>query len=426
MGGNNMFQQGWDEEGAPPAPRVEPRPRPQEPIVALNGKDGIGKAAVGLKWPPENNTEDDGQSPKEEPTATTSTASADAESAAKANPESAATPAAHRDDPHPVAEIPAELKTQGPRYLSSQTLNHDSLTKHRADIPQYGWRRAVYRMTGGLLNPGIGEVEKARQQLRERVRRRLHAPHRVAVLSVKGGIGKTTLTACIGFAMADIRGDQVSVIDANPDAGTLADRLTGDSSVNIRHLLRDLDKLDALTDVTSYMTLAGRLKVLASDQDPATSEALTAKEYERAARLLSKYFNLVFTDCGTGISHDTMTPTLEMAHSVVVIGSPTVDGSSRAGHTLDWLESHGYTEQARNAIVVLNCKDSSDEVDEDRIAEHFRTRVRAVVSLPHDPHLASGGRIDFRRLRLSTKDVLTEIGAFIADGFPEPYSERTR
>ncbi|WP_344030714.1 MinD/ParA family protein [Pseudonocardia kongjuensis] len=279
-------------------------------------------------------------------------------------------------------------------------------------------------MSGGLFNPGIGEAEKARQQLRERVRRRLHAPHRVAVLSVKGGIGKTTLTACIGFSMAETRGDQVSVIDANPDAGTLADRLTGDSSVNIRHLLRDLDKLDALTDVTSYMTLAGRLKVLASDQDPAVSEALTAQEYRRVAQLLSKYFNLVFTDCGTGISHDTMTPTLEMAHSVVVVGSPTVDGASRAGHTLDWLESHGYAEQARNSIVVLNCKDTSEDVDAARITEHFRPRVRAVVSLPHDPHLASGGRIDFRRLRLSTRDVLTEISAHIADGFPEPYSER--
>ncbi|GAA1404118.1 hypothetical protein GCM10009613_65950 [Pseudonocardia kongjuensis] len=323
----------------------------------------------------------------------------------------------------PITESAGE-RSHGPRYLSGQTLNHDSLTKHRADIPQYGWRRAVYWMSGGLFNPGIGEAEKARQQLRERVRRRLHAPHRVAVLSVKGGIGKTTLTACIGFSMAETRGDQVSVIDANPDAGTLADRLTGDSSVNIRHLLRDLDKLDALTDVTSYMTLAGRLKVLASDQDPAVSEALTAQEYRRVAQLLSKYFNLVFTDCGTGISHDTMTPTLEMAHSVVVVGSPTVDGASRAGHTLDWLESHGYAEQARNSIVVLNCKDTSEDVDAARITEHFRPRVRAVVSLPHDPHLASGGRIDFRRLRLSTRDVLTEISAHIADGFPEPYSER--
>lgn len=219
--------------------------------------------------------------------------------------------------------------------------------------------------------------------------------------------------------MAETRGDQIAVIDANPDAGTLADRLTGDSSVNIRHLLHDLDKLDALTDVTSYMSLAGRLKVLASDQDPATSEALTAHEYRRATQLLSKYFNLVFTDCGTGISHATMTPTLEMAHSVIVIGSPTIDGASRAGHTLDWLNNHGYTTHAANAIIVLNHKDTSPDVDTTRITEHFTTRTRAVVDLP-DPHLASGGKINFHRLHTRTTDALTEIGAHLADGFPHP------
>ncbi|MCE3555511.1 MinD/ParA family protein [Pseudonocardia sp. RS11V-5] len=305
------------------------------------------------------------------------------------------------------------------RYLTSKELNHDTLTRHRADVPRHGWRCALYRASGGLINPGIGDAERARQQLRARVMHPLHEPYRVAVSSTKGGVGKTTVTACIGFAMAEIRGDQVSVIDANPDAGTLADRLTGNTSVTIRHLLRDLGSIDTLTEITSYMSLAGRLKVLASDQDPAVSEALTAKEYEKVTTLLSKYFNLVLTDCGTGISHRTMGPTLRMANTVVVVGSPTVDGASRAGHTLDWLESHGHEDKARNAVVVLNCKDGSTDVDTDRIARYFRTRVRAVVSLPRDPHLAAGGRIEFHRLRLRTKDALTEIAAHIADQFPD-------
>ncbi|WP_374205010.1 AAA family ATPase [Pseudonocardia sp. WMMC193] len=115
-----------------------------------------------------------------------------------------------------------------------------------------------------MLNPGIGEAERARQQLRARVRRPLHAPYRVAVISTKGGVGKTTLAACIGFTMADIRGDQVSVIDANPDAGTLADRLTGNTSVTIRHLLDDLAGVDTLTKVTSEVPpLARRSTIMA-------------------------------------------------------------------------------------------------------------------------------------------------------------------
>jgi hypothetical protein len=39
------------------------------------------------------------------------------------------------------------------------------------------------------------------------------------------------------------------------------------------------------------------------------------------------------------------------------------------------------------------------------------------VLVPHDPHLATGGRIEFGRLKLSTQDAFTEVAALIADGF---------
>lgn len=302
---------------------------------------------------------------------------------------------------------------------ASVDLSHDTLTRHRGDVPQSGWRRAIYRGSGGLFNPGISETERARQLLRARVQRPLHQSRRIAVISVKGGIGKTTTTACLGMALAEIRGDQVSVIDANPDAGTLADRLTGNTSVTIRHLLRNIDGISTLTEISSYMSLAGRLKVLASDQDPAVSDALTADEYEKAMNLLGQFFNIVITDSGTGISHPTMGPTLRMADSLVVVGSATIDGASRAGHTLDWLDSHGFGAKSRNAIVVLSGDRSSQDVDQSRIISHFATRVRSVVNVPADPHLSAGGRIEFERLRMATRDAYTTVAAHIADQFPD-------
>ncbi|WP_214369796.1 cellulose synthase operon protein YhjQ/BcsQ [Pseudonocardia sp. H11422] len=439
MATTDMFQQGWDEEGTPPAPPVQPRPKranstpPQPGTVHPIG----GRPALRLEWPPSAEPDSheapdpadeapvvepqaraarDRSAPADQPYTDPDEASDDAEPAPAPRPEQQ-----YRARPGRSIRSSSEVdeRDHDSRYLAARDLNHDTLTRHRADVPRYGWRLALYRATGGLVNPGIGEAERARQQLRARVNRPLRAPYRVAVTSIKGGIGKTTLTACLGFAMADIRGDQVSVIDANPDAGTLADRLTGNTAATIRDLLRDIDKAETLTEVTSYMSLAGRLKVLASDQDPAVSEALTAQEYEKVTTLLSKFFNVVLTDSGTGISHPTMEPTLRMADTLVVVGSPTVDGASRAGHTLDWLESHGHGSKARNAVVVLNSDRSSRDVDGSRIAQHFRTRVRAVVPLPYDPHLAAGGRIEFDKLRTRTRDSLTEIAAHIADQFPD-------
>ena len=49
--------------------------------------------------------------------------------------------------------------------------------------------------------------------------------HRVAVLSLKGGVGKTTVTVGLGATLASLRGDRVIAVDANPDRGTLSDKV---------------------------------------------------------------------------------------------------------------------------------------------------------------------------------------------------------
>jgi MinD-like ATPase involved in chromosome partitioning or flagellar assembly len=112
-----------------------------------------------------------------------------------------------------------------------------------------------------------------------------------------------------------------------------------------------------------------------------------------------------------------MEGTLALADSLVVVGAPTVDGASRASKTLDWLVAHGYETQVDQAVVVLSCDRKSAEVDPKRVRGHFESRCRGVVEIPHDPHLASGSRIELERLRPATHDAFLALGALIADGF---------
>jgi MinD-like ATPase involved in chromosome partitioning or flagellar assembly len=296
-------------------------------------------------------------------------------------------------------------------------LTDDMIVRRRADVPGEGWRRLLHLVTGGLVNPGPSEVERTRRELVHRLRRPLSETHRVAVTSIKGGVGKTTVATCLGLALAEHRGDRVVVLDANPDAGTLADRLTGESAVTVRELLRDLDRIHSWADVTRYTSLAGRLQVLASEQDPASSDAFSREEYEHISELLARFFNIVITDSGTGLVHSAMEGTLKLADSVIIVGAPTVDGASRASKTLDWLLAHGHPDLARASVVVLSCDRTSVEVDAARIREHFAARCRAVVEIPHDPHLATGGRVELARLRPATRDAFLGLAALIADRF---------
>jgi MinD-like ATPase involved in chromosome partitioning or flagellar assembly len=47
---------------------------------------------------------------------------------------------------------------------------------------------------------------------------------------------------------------------------------------------------------------------------------------------------------------------------------------------------------------------------------HFRTRVRSVVRMPYDPHLAAGSTVSFRDLQPATRLAARELAATVIEG----------
>jgi MinD-like ATPase involved in chromosome partitioning or flagellar assembly len=148
------------------------------------------------------------------------------------------------------------------------------------------------------------------------------------VLSIKGGVGKTTTTLGLGSALAMVRVDRVIAVDANPDRGTLAERVSDAStSSTVRDLLRD-PNIKRYSDVRNHTRLApSRLAVLASEQDPAVAEIFGETDYRRTMDILRHYYNVILTDCGTGIMHSAMAGVLDLAHAIVLVSSPAIDAA---------------------------------------------------------------------------------------------------
>lgn len=321
-------------------------------------------------------------------------------------------------DHHDAADTPREAPPQRVGARSASELTEFTVLQQRSDRPESGWRRAVFLATGGRINPGLSPAERRRQDLALRVRRALVGPHRVAVTSMKGGVGKTTVSAVLGLMLAEHRGsDRVVVLDANPDAGTLADRLIGGRGPTVRDLLANIDRIESLSDMDRFTTPAGRLHVVGSDQDPARSAAFTRDEYEQVCGALGRFFDIIITDSGTGMVHSAMEGTLALADTLIVVGALTVDGASRAAKTLDWLVAHGFEERVARSVVVLSADRTSPEVDTRRLRKHFERRCRGLVEIPRDPHLATGGRIDLGSLEQATADAFLEVAALVADEF---------
>ncbi|WP_245674546.1 nucleotide-binding protein [Herbidospora cretacea] len=304
---------------------------------------------------------------------------------------------------------------------SADSLDPATLLKGRKDGPATGWRRVVFKATAGLIKPGEAPEVRKRAELVARARTPVSAGHhRVAVLSLKGGVGKTTTTVGLGATLAQVRGDRVIAVDANPDRGTLSDKVELETSATIRDLLNERADIRRYVDIRAFTSQTpSRLEILGSDRDPSVSEAFSAEDYQSVSAVLENFYSICITDCGTGLLHSAMSGVLGLADQLVLVSSPSVDGARAASATLDWLEAHHYGDLVKSATVVL-CSvrpRSKSTVDLKRLEAHFAARCRAVVRVPYDPHLEEGAEIDLERLQEPTRAAFLKLAASVGDGF---------
>lgn len=312
-----------------------------------------------------------------------------------------------------------------PRQMSNTT----PFLIPRRPVPTMGWRKVVYKLTGGRWNPGLSALEREQLELRQAVTRPLHGIRRIAVMSRKGGVGKTTTTIGLGSTLAVHRGDRVVALDSNPDAGDLAERIQADNPATIRDLIDGAAAIGSYTDMRRYTSQAGsRMEVIAADQDPEISEAFNESEYRQVQDVLGAYYNIILSDCGTGVLHSAMNGVLATADDLVIVVGLTVSGARKASQTLDWLEKHGHQELARNSIAVISpvvdpehAKKSSGadtpHVDRAAVRAFFEDRCRAVIDIPHDPHLAPGEEVRLDELAMETQIAYLRLAAAIAERF---------
>jgi MinD-like ATPase involved in chromosome partitioning or flagellar assembly len=307
---------------------------------------------------------------------------------------------------------------------TADSLTAESLLHAKRPGPGSGWRRSLSRVTGGLLRFGESAADMRRRDLINRVRTPVAGGHhRIAVLSLKGGVGKTTTAVGLGATLATLRGDRVIAVDANPDRGTLSDKVRLETAATIRDLLNERGQVGRYADVRAFTSQApSRLEILASDRDPAVSVAFGAEDYCDAARVLEHFYSICLTDCGTGLLHSAMSGVLHLADQIVVVSSPSVDGARSASATLDWLEAHQCGDLVRNGVVVLSTirPKSKSNVDLDRLEHHFASRCRAVVRIPYDAHLEEGAEVELELLAAETADAYLALAALVGDGLAWP------
>ncbi|RLU96599.1 topoisomerase II [Streptomyces griseocarneus] len=282
------------------------------------------------------------------------------------------------------------------------------------------------QLAGGRFKLGGKKEEAERQRKLELIRTPVLSCYRIAVISLKGGVGKTTTTTALGATLASERQDKILAIDANPDAGTLGRRVRRETGATIRDLVQAIPGLHSYMDIRRYTSQApSGLEIIANDVDPAVSTTFNDEDYRRAIDLLGKQYPVILTDSGTGLLYSAMRGVLDLADQLIVVSTPSVDGASSASTTLDWLHAHGYADLvSRSVTVISGVRETGKMIKVEDIVSHFETRCRGVVVVPFDEHLATGAEVDLEMMRPKTREAYFTLSALVAEDFARAQQQR--
>jgi MinD-like ATPase involved in chromosome partitioning or flagellar assembly len=241
----------------------------------------------------------------------------------------------------------------------------------------------------------------------------------IAVLSPKGGVGKTTVAALLGELFALSRRDRILAVDTNPDFGSLGRTLTPEHNVFVDDLLEYLEH-PALT-VTALDTSLGRaahgLMVLPSPTDPERMTRLDQQAYEKVIVRLQAMVGVIMLDCGTGLQDPATRAAINTADQLIVVTDAEPPTASLVAEACRLLQNANKP----ITLVVNKMRDHGNRLDVNVFAAHV-PHARALVVIPAEPAGAvrlANGEFTWSDAPAGWQRSLRELAAVIVAGWAE-------
>ncbi|WP_242903157.1 nucleotide-binding protein [Actinomadura terrae] len=239
---------------------------------------------------------------------------------------------------------------------------------------------------------------------------------RIAVMGVREGSGKSTVSALVTTAFARHRDDRVLALDLDPEMGSLPLRL----GVRNEHPVADLAGADLSTasfeQVRQFLVPLGeRLWALPTTYGTvgAGRGLVDAGRYQSAGVQLSRFFGVTVADNGAGTRTPLHRAVLAAAHAQILVAPATVDGAAAVGRVLDWMGSGDLRALLPRTLVVFtsHTPHKAGTVDVDRAAGILAEVGVNTIRLGFDRQLAVGTTLDHARLAYATRLTAIAIAA---------------
>ncbi len=243
-------------------------------------------------------------------------------------------------------------------------------------------------------------------------------PNTIAVISPKGGVGKTTISFMLGNLLASELRIRVVALDANPDFGTLASLAADEfrSSRSLADLLADSKQIESPAELHPYVSrLPSGLHLLGAPAHAEVMAQMTPGLYDRLLGLLERFYEVLILDLGTGITDPIAQFAVQRADQSIVITTP------------EWITAAGvlgalrYLQLEEGTLVLNQSPIRRGAGNREVIEQNFRRHAVATrATIPYDERLRvmlDTGTYSLSELKRSTRVPIKELGAAIAGSF---------
>ncbi|MEU5542542.1 MinD/ParA family protein [Streptomyces sioyaensis] len=266
--------------------------------------------------------------------------------------------------------------------------------------------RALRRTLSSSAAREVAEITRTAEVLQQPVT----TGRQIAVTSIRGGAGKSTVAALLGTTYAHYRQDPVLVLEADPALGSLPLRLGAKTRRWTTSDIADIVTPDmSLLDVTGYLVQLPDSAWLLPASRGEIGVRLDSRAYERAVVALRRYFGVMVIDCET-LPAEVGRVALAAAHGRVLTTPATLEGVTSTYSVLQWMQ--GLPRQViAGTVVVLTELVPHSGLDLDEAARKLRSTGADVQVLPYDRHLAAGGPLQSALLAHPTRQAATRLAA---------------
>ena len=241
----------------------------------------------------------------------------------------------------------------------------------------------------------------------------------IAVVSPKGGVGKTTLTALLGSLLVRVRHERIVAVDTNPDYGSLGPALAPDHRVFVDDLADVLDHPNL--SVSELDRKLGRafdgLLVVPAPTDPGRMARLNQDSYTKIFERLNTMVSGLVLDCGTGLQEPAARAAIDAADQIVLVSDAEPSTASLVAEASALLTRSG----PPLFLVINKLPQKGGRLDLDMVSRAIPD-ARCLIALDSEPEMASrlsAGDFSWDLAPKSWQRSMRELAAVMVRDWPD-------